>query len=287
MNNELIKLLRCSSCKNKLKQEKDFLVCTSCNSSFKITEGFADMVPSELDYDIKKVIDSWENISFDYDDFILHSPPERLQKIDKPLIDLCIDGGTVLDVGCGTARVRKEVIKHGSTYVGIDPSIKMLKNGQKKGEGFLIRAVAECLPFPDNHFDNIIGCYHSFRYINLEKGFPECARVLKTGGILAFTLWNHWSLELNEFIVKIKNLKIPNINFSPNKNGCCNDVIWALNETKKLEKFGFEVQSIISTTKLPLRKLPYINRVLREDNYLNGPIGALMGYDIIFICKKL
>ena len=80
------------------------------------------MLPSLKEEKIKKMVDIWGNISYDYDDHIKNVDKERLQAIDQPLIDQCKEGNLVLEVGCGTARLKKEIEKKGGRYVGLDPS---------------------------------------------------------------------------------------------------------------------------------------------------------------------
>lgn len=278
-------LLRCPICKSSLNKREDLLVCNSCNSFYRTINGIPDMLPPVLDEKIKKSIESWNNINYNYKDHINQSPPERLLSIDRPLIDQCFGGGNVLEVGCGNARLKIAVEKKGCNYVGIDPSLKLLKEGFKEHD-LLIRGVGEYLPFPDNYFDTVIGGYHSFRYVELEKGFKECARVLKPGGILVFTLWNYWALNINSILLNLKNLKIPTLNSPKNEDNICNDVLWAKNEVKKLRITGFDVESILSTKKLIMFDLPLFNRIFNWYGYWKGFLGTLIGYDIIFICKK-
>lgn len=277
-------LLRCPACQSKLKQENDSLRCLRCGASYRIIDGIPDMMPLLRDEGIKKSALSWENIVYDYDALItqiIQTSPERLQAIDKPL--LAQAKGLVLEVGCGTARLAKPIEQQGCEYIGIDPSLKLLRQGCDKGISTLVRGVGEYLPFPDNFFDTIIGGYHSFRYIRLEKTYPECARVLKPKGILAFTLWNYWSLCIYSLASSIRHMEAPWSNFPPRYTDvACNDIIWFRKEKKRLQRSGFEVLSILSTKRLPL-----LNRYFGWQGYWYGSMGALIGYDIIIICQKI
>jgi len=110
-------------------------------------------------------------------------------------------------------------------------------------------------------FDTIIGGYHSFRYLILGKAYAEFARVLKPEGILAFTLWNYWSLCLHTLSGNVKALKIPWKDFptfpSPKGAVVCKDLVWFYGEKKRLQGKGFEVLSVLST-----RRFPLLNRYL-------------------------
>ena len=66
----------------------------------------------------------------------------------------------------------------------------------------------------------------------------------------------------------------------------CNDVISPVKEVKLLNQFGFNVDQLLSTKKTPLpKRLPFVKKIFNWNGYWKGNIGALIGYDIIFICK--
>ena len=281
----MLNLLRCSECKGRLAQEDACLRCHSCEVSYKFIENIPDMLPSHLSQDINKSVSGWEEINYAYDLHIDNSPKERLVAIDEPLLNIL--KGKVLEVGCGTARLHCEVRKRGCDYTGIDPSRKLLKQGYLKGVHELVRGVGEYLPFPESHFDAVIGGYHSYRYINLEKGFSECSRVLKPGGMFAFTLWNYWSLNIHALLSDIKNMRLPGKPFPlKNKDIICNDVFWVKNEIHLLQNAGFAVSSLLSTKKLPLPRISFLNKISNWQGYWYGTVGAYIGYDIIFICRN-
>ena len=281
---DMINLLRCSVCKGILAQEDACVRCCSCDVSYRFIENVPDMLPSRLSQDINNSVSSWEDLNYVYDLHIDNTPKERLLAIDEPLLKIV--KGKVLEVGCGTARLHSEVSKRGCHYTGVDPSRKLLKQGYCKGVHELVRGVGEYLPFPDNHFDTVIGGYHSFRYIGLEKGFNECARVLKPGEMFAFTLWNYWSLNIHALLGDIKNMRLPKPFPFQKKDIICNDVSWVKNEIRVLHKAGFNVMSLLSTKKLPLQRFSFLKKIANWNGYWHGTLGAFIGYDIIFICRN-
>jgi SAM-dependent methyltransferase len=119
----------------------------------------------------------------------------------------------------------------------------------------------------------------------LEKAYSECARVLKPGGILAFTLWNYWSLCLHTLSGNVRSLKIPWTNLLPlpssKKGEACNDLVWFYAEKKRLQRTGFKVLFVLST-----RRFPLLSRYMNWRNYWRGSIGSLIGYDVIITCKN-
>lgn len=283
---ELIKILSCPICNNKISLNGDKLVCIDCNISFNINDGIPNMLPPFLEEDIQKTITLWESLTA-YPDVlsrIYESYPDYLTIIDKPLIDHL--KGKVLEVGCGTARLRKPIEKKNCEYFGLDPTLSLLSHGNKNGADNLVCGVGEYLPFQKNSFDSIIGGYHSFRYIDLEKGLRECSRVLKPDGLLIFSLWNVWYLYLwlftNILVRGLRNYGLL-LNVSPlNKNFIHNDVFWIYRELNKLQASGFEVKSIITS-----KKLPFLKKEVKLKGYWKGKKGSLIGRDIIFICGKV
>jgi SAM-dependent methyltransferase len=278
-----LEILRCPACKGALEQSADRLRCLRCEARYPIVEGIPDLIPGLVDEQIREMVASWNHLGYDYDAFIAQTAPERLQAIYGPLLAQCTGGRMVLEIGCGTARLKKLVEQAGGRYIGLDPSLKLLKQGAARGERELIRGVGEYLPFRDGCFDVVIGGYCSFRYIQLDKLYPECARVLKPGGVLAFTLWSNWALFLRSIV---QNVRRKRVHVPPFRIGNCNDVVWPASETNRLARFGFTVESILTTKNVPLlRRVPLSRTLLGRQGYWRGALGALIGYDIIFVCK--
>jgi len=275
--------LICAACHGKLSRQTDSLQCLECGLSFRMIDGIPDMVPPSLEEGIKNSILAWENINYDYDVELMKASEERLKAIDEPLLSRV--RGRVLDVGCGTGRLAKPVVELGGEYAGIDPSLKLLKKACDKGVTSVVRGVGEYLPFPNHCFDTILGGFHSFRYLILEKAYAEFGRVLKPEGILAFTLWNYWSLCLHTLSENVRALKIPWMDFppfpSPKGEEVCNDLVWFYGEKNRLQRKGFEVLSVLST-----RRFPLFSRYMKWQSYWHGWFGSLIGYDVIIICKN-
>jgi len=63
----------------------------------------------------------------------------------------------VLDVPCGTARLRPAIEGGGCTWFGLDVSASMLTSAAAEGRP-LLRGDVEALPFPDDAFDAVVCC---------------------------------------------------------------------------------------------------------------------------------
>ena len=106
-------------------------------------------------------------------------------------------GQRLLDIGIGTGLTSVPFHRAGLRVCGIDGSPEMLEACRAKGiaeELELADLRRPPLPHPDAAFDVIVsgGVYNFFR--ELDGHFAEAARLLRVGGIFAFTLQNRLSL---------------------------------------------------------------------------------------------
>jgi len=109
------------------------------------------------------------------------------------------EGGSYLDIGCGTGNYLKAMSDLGVQMTGIEPSDIMIEKARANNPGTtLIQAKAESIPLPDNSFDGGMGTFTVHHWTSLEKGFAELYRILKPGAnfvLLSFTpeqLLGYW-----------------------------------------------------------------------------------------------
>jgi demethylmenaquinone methyltransferase/2-methoxy-6-polyprenyl-1,4-benzoquinol methylase len=96
-------------------------------------------------------------------------------------------GMKVLDVGVGTGLVAAQaciLTGNAALVTGVDPSPGMMAAGKLPDTMLLMEGRAECLPFPDNHFDFLSMGYALRHVSDLGVAFAEFERVLKPGGRL-------------------------------------------------------------------------------------------------------
>lgn len=111
-----------------------------------------------------------------------------------------LSDGTVLDIGCGTARMIIEIARMlpGLSFTGIDVSDEMIRlaelNVEQAGLGqriMLLALTAEGLGgFPDNSFDMVMSHGSVSGWLEPGATLREVERILRPGGMLYVTDWN-------------------------------------------------------------------------------------------------
>ena len=90
----------------------------------------------------------------------------------------------VLDLGCGTADLARELVLGGSQAVGIDLSFGMLAAARSGGSP-LVHGDGSRLPFADGSFDGIVSGFAVRNFVDFPAVLAECFRVLRPAGRMA------------------------------------------------------------------------------------------------------
>ena len=104
-----------------------------------------------------------------------------------------VAGCDVLEFGCGAAQWSIALAKSGARVTGLDNSARQLEHARAAIDAAgvavtLVHAPGEATPFPDASFD-IVFCDHgAMTFAAPENTIPEVARILRPGGIFAFSL---------------------------------------------------------------------------------------------------
>ena len=118
----------------------------------------------------------------------------------------------VVDVGCGTGLVGKELKKNGFiNFDGIDISQEMIDIAYSRGyKTLFLGNLNESLPFKSKSYDAAL-CVGVFTHGHVSSDrLSELVRIVKSGGIICFTV-NEGVYDSYGFDSKIKNLESTNI----------------------------------------------------------------------------
>ncbi len=192
---EMLSLLRCSSCKSgrllvrPTRQDANRntisgeLRCELCGLSFPIANGIPDLIPySALQGERWEV---WKTHLRGFE-------ARRKRRADRPSAEQAdrwkkthaaffkfaqIPDGRLLDVGCGPGGLRFN-LREAVTYFGLDP-LPALPDGLPFP---FVRAIAEYIPFPSGSFASILVNSALDHFCDIETFFLEAARVLGRDG---------------------------------------------------------------------------------------------------------
>lgn len=150
--------------------------------------------------DARRNRDFWDAASAEYQkrhaDFIGRPEPRwGIWQIPESELGILGDvaGKDVLELGCGAAQWSILLAQRGAQVVGLDNSEPQLEHARAAmaaaGVAFpLVHASAESIPLPDESFDVVFCDHGAFGWADPQLVMPEAARVLRRGGVLAFSI---------------------------------------------------------------------------------------------------
>ena len=101
------------------------------------------------------------------------------------------EGGTVLEVGCGSGMGLPYLQAHASVSVGGDYTMGLLREARRHlPDANLVRMDAQHLPFLDRAFDAVLMLEMIYYVADQQAALAECRRVLKPGGKLLVCMPN-------------------------------------------------------------------------------------------------
>lgn len=100
-------------------------------------------------------------------------------------------GAKLLDIACGTGHLSQLASERGAIVVGADFSAAMLAEATRLHPAIRFeQADAEALPYPDETFDAVTINFGVHHFPFPERALAETCRVLRRGGLAAFTVWS-------------------------------------------------------------------------------------------------
>jgi ubiquinone/menaquinone biosynthesis C-methylase UbiE len=98
--------------------------------------------------------------------------------------------GSLLDVCCGPGHLAGAANARGARAEGVDFATSMIALAQRNYPAVSFReADAECLPYPDACFDAVTCAFAVMHMERPDLAIAEAFRVLRPGGVFAFTQW--------------------------------------------------------------------------------------------------
>jgi SAM-dependent methyltransferase len=286
--------LACPVCRHHPLTDTDgSLECPSCGRRFECRDGVPDLLyraalpPASL-----RMIADWQNAADQYRGMLAGIGPERLGPIDEPL--LAYARGDVVEVGCGDGRLLRRVGGPAVRWaMGVEPSQPLASAAVAQGLA-VVRGAAEQLPLPDASFDTVLAGYYALRYADLDLSLVECARVLRRGGRLGFTLLGRRAVALAGRLAAILLLPDRRRTWSAARllfgegdgANLPSDVEGAADLTTRLERAGFEVVELFGTPYVPILAALAARLSGRSLPYLRGSIAARYGFDVIVLARR-
>lgn len=187
-----------------------------------------------------------------------------------------------IDLGIGTGRFSKSLLKKGKKVYGLDFSKEMIEVAKRELKAFLksgqirfeLHDLNKPLLYPDNTFDGAV-CIRVIKYVkHWEKLIGEIARVLKPEGVLILEISNKYSVQ------SISSLFTNYFTFNPGEV----ELI--------LKEHGFRIENKGYGFKLPLFFYSKINSksalkvVQLVEKVLFNLFGPFLSRNIIYHCQK-
>ncbi|HVL81651.1 MAG TPA: class I SAM-dependent methyltransferase [Actinomycetota bacterium] len=154
--------------------------------------------------DVRSNIRYWESASDEYQRLHgsqLEAAPLAWGTYSAPEAELGVlgdvSGRDVLELGCGAGQWSVALARAGARVVGLDSSARQLGHARRRMSEIgtkvpLVRASGTEIPFRDASFDVVFCDHGAMSFADPYLTVPEAARVLRPGGLLAFSHTSPW-----------------------------------------------------------------------------------------------
>mgnify|MGYP006271851729 FL=1 len=189
----LLEKLACVRCTGALGAAEAGVTCGACGAIYPVADGIPVILPGEIADWGRMQRDLYDAVAPHYDDAI---PPHvnrhyRDKRVDA-VREVLPDGGSVLDVGCGTGAFAGALHQAGYQTFGMDASLGMLTEARRHSRALVAVGRGEALPFRNGAFDLAItiATLHHITDPNLiAKTLAGMVRVVRPGGVVV--AWDH------------------------------------------------------------------------------------------------
>jgi ubiquinone/menaquinone biosynthesis C-methylase UbiE len=204
------------------------------------------------------------------------------EAIDGLVMKYC--SGLVLEVCCGNGRFLDVLSQNPNVKrtMGLDISITMLRAAWDRGHRGLMQASADGLPIRNGAMDTVASSGSGLSFLQRGQTYLEVARILKPQGFFVFDLLNFWpSVIDNAWWQYVSKGRLPRRE-TLSAYKLAGNMRNAKREVELLRAAGFQVVDMKS-----VRYLPFFRRQFQKLGYWPGFWGATIGYDTIFVCRKV
>jgi ubiquinone/menaquinone biosynthesis C-methylase UbiE len=193
---EVLAVLRCISCQQKLRQETEGLLCSGCGRKYPLVKGVVRFVDAEQyagSFGFQWQV--FRETQLD-GEFSRRSENDFRRRTGFEPEDLA--GKLVLDVGCGMGRFAEVATRWGARVVGVDLSVaaevaqENLKDRNESGQTVFFQADVFRLPFAPESFDYIYSLGVLHHTPDCKAAFETLPRLLKPGGRIAIWLYSRY-----------------------------------------------------------------------------------------------
>jgi len=161
-----------------------------------------------------------------------------------------VRGRDVLELGCGAAQWSIALAAQGAHVTGLDLSVRQLSHARRGDASLpLLQASGEQLPFASDVFDVVFCDHGAMSFCEPEVIVPECARVLRSGGLLAFCcthplLYLTWDWDKRRQTRKL-HIDYAQLGEMPPEDGTIDWALPAGQWIRVLREHGFEVEDLL------------------------------------------
>lgn len=190
IDNALLEILECPSCRGTLVVQREVLSCESCGNRYPVCDGIPDLrfarCGTEQD-DFNKAQAAYEaalhdrEAPFDYEETVIKVFGTQARSMAKSWAEVITRSsiGRVLDYGCGTGLESRVFVQRFNPVYAFDISpVSVHKNVKDNG---VLGCVANAffLPFKDDAFDWVCICGVLHHIVDLPSAILEISRVAK------------------------------------------------------------------------------------------------------------
>jgi SAM-dependent methyltransferase len=156
----------------------------------------------------------------------------------------------VLELGCGAAQWSIALGGLGARAVGLDLSAQQLRHARAGDASLpLVQGSGEQVPFADRAFDVVFCDHGAMSFCEPDVTVPECARVLRPGGLLAFCcthplLYLTWNPDERRQTRKLQ-IDYAALGEMPPEDGTIDWALPAGEWIRVLRNHGFEVADLL------------------------------------------